>query len=426
MSFGGGAFKPKGFGTGTTTPSSGGFGAKPATGFGIGSTYSTTNKFGGTSTTSSTTTNSLMKTKSNTGNGTYSPPFNSATTEFKEQEVEITSANNTNQKITVMNITAMPQFKNCTPEELRFYDYLNSKKIETPEDFRQDIKGGLQAVGSIGGNTAQAGAAKPTLQGIQGKTLQSATSTEKEPTINANELKFPTPKPGVVLTAAEYFKSKAVPIIKEEDEINSIEGSKKYHRNYNSLFTKRNPDFSDGYEFKKITPLKFTSDMLKCAFPKKSERFLPYNPLKTIPPIDEISGHIDHFKVSREGYADIEFMDTIDISNIDIQNDIEIKPCFVNFYPYLQQSQKPASGNGMNVRTRITMYNCWPIQDPNVGIRQRFKPDDEESINRFSAKLQAFCATKAARFVCYDYIRGVFSFDIFDVTLGPYEAPDSL
>lgn len=407
FSFGGAA--KTGFG-GTST--AGGFGSSLTKG--LPSSGATPNVYGSSSNTSTTS-------AASGGDGPYTVPFNSLKTPYQESDVD---------KVKVQNITSLPQFKNCTPEELRFYDYIESKKIEVPKHFKAETKGVLKAVAQTGSNvdgtktTSLAAAGSKTT--LQSAATSSTANSATNPKYEESELKFPVPKAGVVLTAAEYFKLKPVPIIREENEFDNKNVSTKYHRNYNSLFIKRNAHQSSlGYDFKNITPLKFSAEMLRCALPQHVDKQEEFAPIKTIPPLDEIQRKIQHFKIIRDGFADIQFLDEIDVSSINLATDIIIKLCFVNFYPSLESSRKPAPGKGLNVRTRITIYNAWPANEY-TGVRQRFRPDQEQDIRAYEGKLQEFCASKSAgaRFIRYDPIMGSFCFEIDNVAnSGPYLLP---
>lgn len=104
----------------------------------------------------------------------------------------------------------------------------------------------------------------------------------------------------------------------------------------------------------------------------------PYAPSKepgeywTEPPMHELRDmsveqlkYLEGFKVHRNGFGHIEFLDPVDLTTVKNVEDIpgnyvvfDAKECTV----YPDESEKPDQGEGMNVRARISLVQCWPVE----------------------------------------------------------------
>ena len=354
----------------------------------------------------------------------YKPPANTKEiATFKPPELEIVS-NGTKRKMKIQNIAADPKFKaqSYTPEELRFFDYINQEKIAAPPT--QSITG---LKGSI--NIQQS---KP--QGEKSAPIslsQSKTATEQQqPKIEYKNIQFTEPKPAEIPTAAEFFKTKKLER-KLQESTQDLVFLGKPTKNYSLYFTQKSNAFSgnNSYTYNAIKPVRFTSDMLHSITPVRlSENELlntaSFHKIKTIPPLSEINRlQAKDLEIIREGVAEVKFQQVVDASNFDIDTDVVIEPCFLNFFPqYTTKKQKQEKAKGMDVQATITMYGVWPAAKSSE-IRKRISSTDSPEAHRFHQALMLFCHSKNSRFKSYDCLRGVFTFEVDGICDGPYDIP---
>ncbi|KAG8951679.1 hypothetical protein FRC00_007140, partial [Tulasnella sp. 408] len=103
----------------------------------------------------------------------------------------------------------------------------------------------------------------------------------------------------------------------------------------------------------------------------------PYAPSKepgqywSEPPMHELRnmslkqlGHLEGFKVHRNGFGHIEFLGPVDLTNVKNLEDIpgnyviiNAKECTV----YPDDDDMPSPGEGLNVPARISLVQCWPV-----------------------------------------------------------------
>ena len=149
-----------------------------------------------------------------------------------------------------------------------------------------------------------------------------------------------------------------------------------------------------------------------------------FNQIKTDPPISQLIDHTsDRFKIMREGVAEIEFLQKVDLTHFDINNDLVLEPCFVNFYPqYTSKPLKYQKAKGIHVPAQITMYGVWPASNHNE-MRKRISVIDSPEAFHFTQVLQLFCHAKESTFTSYNPLSGVFIFEVNDICNGPYDIP---
>lgn len=95
---------------------------------------------------------------------------------------------------------------------------------------------------------------------------------------------------------------------------------------------------------------------------------------------------VKDFKVGRRGYGQVTFLAPVDISTLEMVEDVagkivafEGKMCTV----YPDESMKPQPGKGLNVPATITLENCYPLsKDKREPIRDTDHPRFQQHIDR--------------------------------------------
>lgn len=118
--------------------------------------------------------------------------------------------------------------------------------------------------------------------------------------------------------------------------------------------------------------------------------------------------------VGRVGYGEIEFLDKVDITGLTrtsaLMGDFvrfDDKECAV--YPDCDEADKPPPGSGLNVRARITLFHCWPVD------KATREPIQDEKHPAMVKHLKRLKAMKNTHFDAYDIENGkwVFTVDHF-------------
>ena len=360
---------------------------------------------------------------STTQTAEFKPPTSTKSVKFEPVKASIIS-NGTQKEMKIQNIAMSSQFNNLyTPEELRFFDYITDKKITAPQ-----TQGAEPILKSMTPKIPETKPQGSSTQPISLKGSQTAADKDKK-NIKKDNIQFPDPKAAEILTAAEFFKAKKI-----EKRLQAAEQEAvflgKHSKDYSLYFTKKSASLSSEENgFMTIKPVKFTADMLHTlsAVRMPDLDFKGDYCLQTIttnPPLSEIPHFkAQHFEIKRDGVAEIKFLQPVDLSNFDIDTDIVLEPCFVNFYPQCHtKKQKKDKAKGMDVLALITMYGVWPAPNPQE-IRKRILNSESPEAFHFNQVLQLFCHSKKSRFRSYDSLRGVFSFEVDGICDGPYDIP---
>ena len=326
----------------------------------------------------------------------------------------------------IKNVAALPEFdKKFTPEELRFYDYVDQKKIETKA---KPSSGSV--IGSIT-ETAQKIATTPAAGGSLGKIAGNDSSAEQKKNIKYDNLNVPEPKKVKPISANEFFKSiKSMKRGKEDEEKLFLSG--KCSKDYSTYFVSKTSALSDpeGYRCNSVKPVKFTAEMLNFITPAKPEKesFDKHEitqRLRCEPRLEDIDSIKDvrGFKIIRDGVGEIQFLAPVDITDFNVDSDVILEPCFVNFFPYLpSKKQKESKISGIAAPVRIRLEGVWPVSKSD-DARRRISENRIEEAENYNQQLQFFCSTCHATFKFYDPLLGIFCFEIPDISFGPFEIP---
>ncbi|KAF5306612.1 hypothetical protein FQA39_LY08801 [Lamprigera yunnana] len=122
----------------------------------------------------------------------------------------------------------------------------------------------------------------------------------------------------------------------------------------------------------------------------------------TNPPIENLSIDdngdciVENFEIGRKGFGKIKFLDPVNLSNLDLDEIIEIDYRVVTVYP--DDDKKPPIGQGLNVKAEITMDQVWPIDKQSYITLEEV--EDEEKAN-FINRLKLLSKKQNSSFVNY-------------------------
>ena len=332
---------------------------------------------------------------------------------------------NKEQKAKCKNIAVSPDFdKKYTPEELRFNDYVDQKKIDSKLKPSGGILGSITETAS---KTAGTGKGNLSLSNVK----DDGNKADPKKTLKYDNLNVPEPKKVKAMSAIEFFNTvKSMKSAKEEEEKLFLSG--KCSKDYSTYFVSKTSALSDseGYKCNSIKPVKFTAEMLDFVTPAKPEKegqqkHEILQRLRTEPQLKEIDSikDVKSFKIARDGVGEIQFLGPVDLTNFNIESDVILEPCFVNFFPYLSsKKQKESKITGMAVPARIRLEGVWPVSKSDV-VRRRISENKIEDAENYNQQLQIFCNTCRSTFKFYDPLMGVFCFEIPDISFGPFEVP---
>ena len=136
------------------------------------------------------------------------------------------------------------------------------------------------------------------------------------------------------------------------------------------------------------------------------------------PPMDTLSswGHneliaIEKLVVGRVGYGKITFLDPVDLTGSGSVKQLfgdllrfEDKECSV--YPDLDNIDKPAPGSGLNVRARVELDGCWPVDK---ATREPIKDENHPQMVKHLKRLRGMKETK---FESFDMKDGKWTFTV--------------
>ena len=135
----------------------------------------------------------------------------------------------------------------------------------------------------------------------------------------------------------------------------------------------------------------------------------------TKPPMHELKKmsreqlkRVDGFEVGRDGCGKCQFLAPVDLTTVDLDNffgniaHIALRTCTI----YENDAMKPPEGMGLNVPSRIRLYNSWP--------RHRFtkEPTRETSGQNFDKHIQRLRVVRNTRFIGYDKPTGTWLFEV--------------
>ena len=117
--------------------------------------------------------------------------------------------------------------------------------------------------------------------------------------------------------------------------------------------------------------------------------------------------------VGRVGYGEIQFLEPVDLTSLPRLSallgkvvQIDNKECTV--YPDSIEGDdvKPQPGEGLNVKSRIMLLGCWPVDK---ATREPIKSEDHQS---FAKHLKRLKAIKRTRFESYSIGDGKWAFTV--------------
>uniref|UniRef100_UPI0001DD3782 Nucleoporin NUP116 n=1 Tax=Candida glabrata TaxID=5478 RepID=UPI0001DD3782 len=117
---------------------------------------------------------------------------------------------------------------------------------------------------------------------------------------------------------------------------------------------------------------------------------------------------VENLVVGNKQYGKIEFLDPVDLSDIPLGS---ICDDLVVFQPmsvllYNNSTNVPEKGKGLNVRARISCYNCYPLDK---STRKPIKDPNHRIMERYSEKLKKIPHT---HFESYDPASGTYCFTV--------------
>lgn len=115
--------------------------------------------------------------------------------------------------------------------------------------------------------------------------------------------------------------------------------------------------------------------------------------------------------VGRVGYGQVEFLEPVDLTGLSklgaLLGDVvhfEDQECSV--YYDADDADKPPPGSGLNVRARITLERCWPV---NKATREPIMEKDHPSVQRQLKRLRNM---KGTNFEDFDMETGKWTFKV--------------
>jgi nuclear pore complex protein Nup98-Nup96 len=115
--------------------------------------------------------------------------------------------------------------------------------------------------------------------------------------------------------------------------------------------------------------------------------------------------------VKRIGYGDIRFLEPVDLTTLTKLSDllgeqVRFDEMECSVYPDSDGIDKPPPGNGLNVRARITLFRCWPLDK---ATRQPIKDEKHPSAVKHLKRLKAM---KDTAFESFDVVEGKWTFTV--------------
>ncbi|XP_066999571.1 nuclear pore complex protein Nup98-Nup96 [Anabrus simplex] len=124
----------------------------------------------------------------------------------------------------------------------------------------------------------------------------------------------------------------------------------------------------------------------------------------TIPSLDELTSLltedgkciVDNFTVGREGYGNVYFPDSFDVSNLNLDEIVHFRHKEIVLYP--DDTRKPPVGEGLNRKAQVTLDRVWPIDKT---LHEPITDPERLAEMNYEAKLQRVCAKLHTRFLEY-------------------------
>lgn len=114
---------------------------------------------------------------------------------------------------------------------------------------------------------------------------------------------------------------------------------------------------------------------------------------------------VANFVVGRRGYGSVRFLDPVDVRRLPLDDIVRFEHGTVEVY--LNESQKPEVGQGLNRPAVVTLHKVLKI-DKATG-----RPtSDPDAIDKFRRKLKRAAAGQSAKFVSYDPQDGTWVFEV--------------
>ncbi|OHT00926.1 hypothetical protein TRFO_32221 [Tritrichomonas foetus] len=368
--------------------------------------------------------------------GPSKPPVTSVGTPYSTTKVSVKTTSGSDGTGNLNNIIGQEKFKNYSPLELRVFDYITQQKIAelppppaapaimTPNftsfSTTTTTKTTTQAPAS-GTNTSGTYAATDATEQLSETAIQNAQG-------------LPTPMAAKIMTAAEFFKPNTTKLKKfQRTEVSIKHEDTQKFVDYSILFKPKSTLRSKTV----AAPIVVNSSLLKCGVPveESTKEFyvLPTNDhfdeapkieesktFKTFPAIKDIHNlnSVKNFRISKTDVATIDFLNDVNISNINFNKDIIIRSCLVDVYRI--KKAIPQEGTGMNTKAMIVMNGAWPKNIAN-GIRE--KPRLPAQQKDYENVLKEYCGSKNAQFVFYLAEQGIFQFIVPNFNNGPFDLP---
>ncbi|CAG0916911.1 unnamed protein product [Notodromas monacha] len=134
----------------------------------------------------------------------------------------------------------------------------------------------------------------------------------------------------------------------------------------------------------------------------------------TIPGPDELeklvqpdgSCTVDGFTIGRTGYGSVHFPGKMDVSGLDIDEIVHIRRKEIVVYP--DDNMKPPLNQGLNRHAEVTLEGCWPVARGGEVVRSRKRLDDMG----YARLLEKSCGKMGATFKEYRYENGSWVFHV--------------
>ncbi|KAI9508906.1 nucleoporin autopeptidase-domain-containing protein [Russula earlei] len=115
--------------------------------------------------------------------------------------------------------------------------------------------------------------------------------------------------------------------------------------------------------------------------------------------------------VKRVGYGEIRFLEAVDLTTLTKLSDllgeqVRFDEMECSVYPDSDGIDKPPPGSGLNVRARITLFQCWPLDK---ATRQPIKMEKHPSAVKHLKRLKAM---KDTTFESFDFAEGRWTFTV--------------
>ncbi|PSC76893.1 nuclear pore complex NUP98A isoform B [Micractinium conductrix] len=114
---------------------------------------------------------------------------------------------------------------------------------------------------------------------------------------------------------------------------------------------------------------------------------------------------VANFVVGRRGVGSVRWLEPTDVRGLDLDASVQLSKGSIEVY--LDESQKPEVGRGLNKPAEVTMLRILKLD------KESGRPTaDPEAIDRFTRKLKKVTAEQGARFVSYDAASGTWRFEV--------------